>query len=91
MKPEYTLEIKSCGEKKNKDRLTVLFCCNADGSDKQIPLVIGKSKKPGCFNGVKQLPPANSSAWMNADIFDGSGKSYVIAHIKFRDIQFCVI
>jgi hypothetical protein len=27
-----------------------------DGSDKVLPFVIGKSKKPRVFNGVKQLP-----------------------------------
>jgi hypothetical protein len=25
------------------DRLTVLLCVNSDGSDKQVPIVIGKS------------------------------------------------
>ena len=34
------------GGKNSKERLTVLLCCNADGSEKLTPIVIGKSKKP---------------------------------------------
>lgn len=55
MKPEYTLEVKgknATGCKQSKERLTILFCANVDGSDKISPFVIGKSKKPRCFNGV---------------------------------------
>jgi hypothetical protein len=59
MLPEYTFNKigeQAFGEKKSKERITVLFCCNMDGSDKVLPFVIGKSKKPRVFNGVKQLP-----------------------------------
>jgi hypothetical protein len=48
-------------------RLTVLLCVNSDGSDKQVPIVIGKSSKPRCFKDFKKLPiinHANSKAWM---------------------------
>ena len=75
MKPEYSLYVrgaKSSDDKKCKDRLTILFCTNADGSDKHMPFVIGMSKKPRCFQGVKKLPvayDANNSAWMNTDLF----------------------
>jgi hypothetical protein len=34
---------------KSKDRLTILFCCNSDGSEKLKPLVIGKSKNQRFF------------------------------------------
>jgi hypothetical protein len=38
---------ESChGGKHSKDRLTGLLCVNSDGSDKQVPIVIGKSLKP---------------------------------------------
>src|SRR5215472_749695 len=43
-----------------------------DGSDKQEPIVIGKSPKPRCFKNVKKLPikyHANSKAWMKTEIF----------------------
>ena len=38
-----------------------------------MPLfIVGKSKKPRCFRGVKSLPvkyEANSNAWMTASLF----------------------
>ena len=47
--------------------MTILFCCNSDGSDKLEPLVIGKYKNPRCFKCVRNLPVSytnNQSAWM---------------------------
>src|SRR5215510_14337326 len=73
--PDRTLayKVESChGGKHFKDRLTVLLCVNSDGSDKQVPIVIGKSPKPRCFKNVKKLPikyHANSKAWMMTEIF----------------------
>ena len=37
------------GGKNSKERLTVLLCYNADGSEKLTSIVIGKFKKPRCF------------------------------------------
>jgi len=57
--PDRTLayEGESChGGKYSKDRLTVLLRVNSDGSDKQVPIVIGKSPKPRCFKNVKKSP-----------------------------------
>jgi hypothetical protein len=54
--PERTLAYKgeSClGGKHSKDRLTVLLCVNSDGSDKQVPTVIGKSPKPSASRTLK--------------------------------------
>ena len=45
--PDRTLAYKgeSChGGKISKDRLTVLLRVNTDGSDKKVPIVIGKSQ-----------------------------------------------
>jgi hypothetical protein len=73
--PERTLAYKgkTChGGKHSKDRLTVLLCVNSDGSDNQVPIVIGKSSTPRCFNDGKKLPikyHANSKAWMTTEIF----------------------
>lgn len=73
--PDRTLALKgeSChGGKSAKDRITVLLCCNSDGSDKRIPIVIGKAAKPRCFKNIKKLPVqyyANGKAWMTTDIF----------------------
>ncbi|GBM02133.1 Tigger transposable element-derived protein 6 [Araneus ventricosus] len=55
--------------KKVKERLTVLLTCNMTGTLKKAPLVVGKSKKPNCFKGVKNLPVAHSyNAWMTSNI-----------------------
>jgi hypothetical protein len=59
--------------KKVKDRITVLLTCNMTGIIKIKPLVIGKSKSPRCFKGVKNLPlqyAHNANAWMTASIFE---------------------
>jgi hypothetical protein len=74
MLPDRTLAYKgeSChGRKHSKDRVTVLLCVNSDGSDKQVPIVIGKSPKPRCFKNVKKLPTkyhTNGKAWMTTEI-----------------------
>lgn len=50
----------------------MLLCCNADGSEKLKPLVIGKSEKPQCFKNVKTFPTkylANKKAWVTGKIF----------------------
>jgi hypothetical protein len=71
--PDRTLAYKgeSChGRKHSKHSLTVLLCVNSDGSDKKVPIVTGKSRKPRCFKNVKKLPTkyhANGSAWMTMD------------------------
>ena len=59
---------KTKGVKKPKDRISVMLCSNADGSDKLRPLIIGKVQNPRCF---KLFNPrlycdyyANKKAWM---------------------------
>ncbi|KAF2195896.1 DDE-domain-containing protein [Zopfia rhizophila CBS 207.26] len=61
------------GAKKDKARISLALCSNADGSDKVPPWLIGKSKVPRCFRGVNVsafgVEWRNSTkAWMNADI-----------------------
>ena len=47
LEPDKTLAtIRLSGCKKNKERLTIALCTNADGSHKTEPLIIGKSSKP---------------------------------------------
>lgn len=69
-----TLKGESChGGKGSKERISVLFCVNSDGSDMREPLVIGKSLKPRCFKNTKTLPVkyyANKKAWMTTNIFN---------------------
>ncbi|XP_064455097.1 tigger transposable element-derived protein 6-like [Ornithodoros turicata] len=75
MLPNKTLDVKGdrChGGKQSKQRLTVLLCANMDGTDKRVPLVIGKSAKPRCFKGHSIIPmkyASNTKAWMTRAIF----------------------
>ena len=61
------------GHKKNKERLTIALCANADGSHKLNPLVIGKFAKPRCFNinisNLSVMYHNNKKAWMLTTIF----------------------
>ncbi|XP_064462149.1 tigger transposable element-derived protein 6-like [Ornithodoros turicata] len=60
------------GGEKSKNRITVLFCCNGDGSEKFKLTVIGKFQKPRCFKNAGPLPcvyKANKRAWMTTTIF----------------------
>jgi len=73
--PKQTLAVKgdTCTDgKRSKERLTVLFGVNADGSDKLRPLVIAKAARPRCFKNVRSFPTDyanNSKAWMTAARF----------------------
>lgn len=75
LEPDKTLAtIRLSGRKKNKERLTIALCTNADGSHKTEPLIIGKSSKPQCFKNVniKNLPIkycSNPKAWMLTTVF----------------------
>lgn len=74
--PQHTLAAKGdcCrGGKKAKQRLTALFCCNASGTEKMRPLIVGRSPSPHCFKNVHSLPcdyRANQWAWMTKDLFN---------------------
>lgn len=73
--PHQTLKFKGekcVGGKLQKDRLTVLLCCNMSGNDKKKLFVVGKSAKPRCFSKVKCLPVtyrSNKKAWMTSELF----------------------
>lgn len=75
MVPKKTLALKGdrChGGKQSKLRLTILLCTNMDGSDKRVPLVIGKSARPRSFKNAARIPVkyvANAKAWMTRSIF----------------------
>ena len=57
MLPNVTLAEKSDeverGQKQNKERITVMVCCNATGTDKIRLLIINKFKNPHCFSSVR--------------------------------------
>ena len=62
------------GEKKSKERVTVLVCANMSSSEKlSLSSHYWKFKKPRCFRGVMYLSTvyeANTSAWMTSAIFE---------------------
>ncbi|KAH8038696.1 hypothetical protein HPB51_002840 [Rhipicephalus microplus] len=76
LQPEKSLCLKgkACrGGKKSKERITVLLCCNADGSEKLKLTVVGKFQKPRCLKRESHLPcvyRANKKAWMTAALFE---------------------
>ena len=62
------------GTKKCKDRISVGLCANADGSEKLVPVLIQKAKKPRCFsNGFNPETFVeyyyNKKAWITSVIF----------------------
>ena len=73
--PNRTLAFKGqkcAGGKMSKERISIMFCANMDGSYKVPLLCIGKSQKPRSFRGHLTLPTeykANSTAWMTSEIF----------------------
>lgn len=69
-------EKEARGYKKQKERVTIMACCNVDGSHKPPLMLIGKSQKPRCFTPAEMstLPVeyrAQKKAWMNSDFFLG--------------------
>ncbi|XP_067930663.1 tigger transposable element-derived protein 6-like [Watersipora subatra] len=63
---------KCSGGKLSKERLTVALCANMSGTEKEVPIVIGKFGKPRCFNTVTNLPCQyyhKKKVWMVSDIF----------------------
>lgn len=69
------------GRKQPKTRITVLFICNATGTDKREPLFIGKAAKPRCFGyrTVEQHGFAyrhNAKAWMTTLIYNDMLKGW---------------
>lgn len=75
LEPDRTLAThRLFGRKKNKERLSIALCANADGSHKLDPLIIGKSAKPRCFTNVNLNSLAmtycnNTKAWMLISVF----------------------
>lgn len=74
--PSHTHAMKGetcAGGKHSKVRVTVLLCCNMDGSDRRKLFVIGKSAKPRDFRNLHSLPVryrSNTKAWMTKALFE---------------------
>ena len=63
------------GVKKSKQRITILFGCNADGSEKLPLFFIGKAAKPRCFRKKTGTELGfhyrnNKKAWMTMVLFE---------------------
>jgi len=59
------------GQKKFKDRITLVLISNADGTDRSC-CMIGKSKNPRAFRGIKNLPIeyySQKNSWINSSIY----------------------
>jgi transposase len=75
LEPDRTLATERLsGRKKNKERLSIALCANSDGSHKLDPLIIGKFKKPRCFNNINlnnlsMTYRHNTKAWMLTTVF----------------------
>lgn len=75
LEPDQSLATQRlAGRKKNKERLSIALCANANGTHKLNPLVIGKYANPRCFKNVQisNLPIMyrnNRKAWMLATLF----------------------
>ena len=58
--------------KKNEDRVTIMFTCNATGSDKLNPLIIGTAENPRCFRNFRKDLYCdyyyNKKGWMNRKV-----------------------
>lgn len=69
----FTFKGQPChGGKLSKDRVTVLVSANMSGTEKLPLFLIGKSKRPRCFKGIKTLPVKyqnNKKAWMTSELF----------------------
>lgn len=78
LQPNKTLSDRViAGQTKDKTRITVGLCSNADGSVKLPPMIINHFKNPRCFSSRRiKLPNnlgitwyANKTAWMNQHVF----------------------
>ena len=60
------------GKKKAKDRVTLVVCCNATGSERVPITMIGKAKEPACIAGNSwPIPYFNQkNAWIDVPTFN---------------------
>lgn len=76
------------GTRVDTNRVTLVLCCNATGSDRLMPLIINKFRKP---HGNQPRDPAymwkwNDDAWMTVEIM----KSWLEAfykHVRGKDVM----
>ena len=94
LQPGQTLATAAAkGTKQCKDRLTVALCCNATGTVKAKPFVIGKSKRPRSF---RRFDPtefvdyaSNRKAWMTSIEFKLTSLNSTsrISNLNFKSLR----
>ncbi|XP_046564291.1 tigger transposable element-derived protein 6-like [Haliotis rubra] len=93
--PNHTLASKKTpGVKKSKERVTVALCCNATGTIKVKPFMIGKFRRPHCFG--KDFNPEiyaryrfNKKAWMTSDMFCDWLRTFDRQYVSCQTIKNC--
>ncbi|XP_046393146.1 jerky protein homolog-like [Ischnura elegans] len=68
-----------------EDRVTFLICANSTGEHKIPLLLIGKTKSPDAFKGIKTLPlfyMSQPKAWMTAALFTEWYDSIFVPEVK---------
>jgi len=76
------------GEKKDKNRLTMVVCTNATGSHIVPTMIIGKAKRHASFRVNSQrmaLPYASqSNAWMDCKVFEDWAINVFVENVRSR-------
>jgi len=80
-------EKKAGGFKVAKDRVTLLFCCNASGDKILKPLLVNRSLRPRALKGkdLNKLPVhwrANKKAWVTTAVFTDWFQKCFIPEVK---------
>lgn len=80
-------EKKASGFKASKDRVTLLFCCNASGDKVLKPLLVNRFYRPRALKGkdLKQLPVhwmANKKAWVTTALFTEWFTNYFLPEVE---------
>ncbi|XP_048515470.1 jerky protein homolog-like [Athalia rosae] len=74
-------ENEAPGFKKDKTRVTIAACCNADGSCKLPLVVIGKSAKPRKLKNQSKNTSYQKNCWMTAQLFKDWFKSEFVPQV----------
>jgi transposase-like protein len=92
IQPDRTLAFKDDktakeGFKVNKDKVTLLLCCNWEGDHKLKPLAIGKYANPRCFHHVNKeklsvIYRNSKNSWMTREIFTEWFHSYFVPSVR---------
>ncbi|XP_067136655.1 jerky protein homolog-like [Centruroides vittatus] len=82
-------EMSAPGFKASKSRVTVMVCTNVTGTHRLPLLIIGKSKNPRCFKGIKNLPVTyknQKNSWMDTRIFKEWYETVFIPEVKMHQL-----